>query len=359
MISMRNLLKCSAVLCFRFRFSRRLPPKSRPLRRAPKPAADAAKAAAARRCSHPGNWRKPISSVCLAMTPNLQVQFSNISLSPIPEMYDITALFVTPEGQQASHWYVSKDLKHAIAGDVLPFGADPFARSGAKLAKSAFGPTKGPADAKLLIVEFADLECPACKEAAPVMEKLRNDFPQARFVFQSFPLAQLHPWAVRASSYLDCIARANQDQAFTFMEAVFTHQKEIEDAVRKTDAGGKTTVDDAAVTERLRHYAEMAGADPGKDPELRRDSGDRRTHHSQPIARPVRRESPELQRLFINGRRVGNPGVAQYEALKAVVAFEAEQAAKYTKFQSFVGFEGFKVSQNGVRVMQRRFWFGG
>ncbi len=57
------------------------------------------------------------------------------------------------------------------------------------------------------------------------MEKLRTDFPQARFIFQSFPLAQLHPWAVRASSYLDCIARSNQDQAFTFIDAVFNHQK--------------------------------------------------------------------------------------------------------------------------------------
>jgi protein-disulfide isomerase len=32
--------------------------------------------------------------------------------------------------------------------------------------------------------------------------------------------------------------------------------------------------------------------------------------------------------FFINGRRIGNPSVAQYEALEAVVAFEAAQAAE-------------------------------
>jgi protein-disulfide isomerase len=257
---------------------------------------------------------------------NLQVRILEISLSPIPEMYEITALFSTPEGQQASHWYVSKDLKHAIAGDVLPFGADPFATERSELAKSSFGPTKGPADAKLLIVEFADLECPACKEAQPIMEKLRSDFPQARFVFQSFPLVKLHPWALRASSYLDCIARSNQDQAFAFLEAVYTHQKDIEDAVRKTDAGGKATVDDAVVTERLRHYAEMVGADPAKTQSCAEaPSTAERINRSQMLGQSVAITGTPT--LFINGRRVGNPGMGQYEALKAVVAFESDQAA--------------------------------
>ena len=34
--------------------------------------------------------------------------------------------------------------------------------------------------------------------------------------------------------------------------------------MRKTGADGKTVVDDAAVTERLRYYSEWSGADPAK-----------------------------------------------------------------------------------------------
>jgi protein-disulfide isomerase len=322
---MRNALKCFAILLLSFSLFAQTAVRKPASLSASKPAADATKA------------EPPAGAPTQAMAEayfkrvfgydsNLQVRILDISLSPIPEMYEITALFSTPEGQQASHWYVSKDLKHAIAGDVLPFGADPFAKERSELAKSAFGPTKGPADAKLLIVEFADLECPACKEAQPVMEKLRSDFPQARFVFQSFPLEKLHPWALRASAYLDCIARSNQDQAFTFLEAVYTHQKDIEDAVRKTDAGGKATVDDAVVTERLRHYAEMAGADPGKTQSCAEAPATaERITRSQVLGQSVAITGTPT--LFINGRRVGNPGMAQYEALKAVVAFEADQAA--------------------------------
>jgi protein-disulfide isomerase len=258
--------------------------------------------------------------------PSIDVKVVNIGASPIAELSEVSVIFSTPEGQQTGKWYVSNDMQHVIVGEVLPFGADPFAAERAKLASSAFGPTKGPADAKMLIVEFADLECPACKEAAPLMEKLRNDFPQARFVFQSFPLPQ-HPWGVKASSYLDCIARANQEQAFTFIESVFSHQKEMEDAVRKTDAAGKTTVDDAAVAERLRQYAAMAGADPAKT-EACAATPETAEHirHSQELGKSVGVTGTPT--LFLNGRRVGNPTAAQYEALKGVVGYEAEQAGK-------------------------------
>jgi protein-disulfide isomerase len=325
MISMRNLLKCSAVLVLSFSLFAQTSANQPASQPAPQPAA-----AAAAPALPPGAPTLALAEAyfkrMFGYDSNLQVKVVNIGLSPIPELYEIAAVFTTPEGQQAGHWYISKDLKHAIAGDLLPFGVDPFEPERRELAKSAFGPTKGPADAKLLVVEFADLECPACKDAAPLMEKLRTDFPQARFVFQSFPLAQLHPWAARASSYLDCIARSNQGQAFTFIDVVFTHQKDIETDVRKTDAAGKTTIDNAAVTERLRYYAEMAGADAAKTQACAETPATaERITRSQLLGQSVGVTGTPT--LFINGRRVGNPGAAQYEALKAVVAFESDQAA--------------------------------
>lgn len=257
---------------------------------------------------------------------NLQVKLLSIAASPDPNLFDVAVALVTPDGQQIGHWFVTRDHQHAIVGDMLPFGADPYARERAELKKSAFGPTKGPADAKLLIVEFADLECPACREAAPLMQKLRNDFPQARFVFQSFPLAQLHPWAVRASSYLDCIARTSNDQAFTFADAVYSHQKEIEAEVRKTDAAGKTTIDDRAVAEQLAKYTEWAGANAAKVRACAETPATaERIARSQAFAQSLNVTSTPT--LFINGRHVGNPAAAAYDALKGVVSFEAEQAA--------------------------------
>jgi len=288
------------------------------------PAAEAAAAALP-----PGAPTVALAEACFkrmfGYDQDLQFKVLSISPSSIPELFDVAVLFSSPQGQQLSHWYVSKDLRHAIPGEIFPFGADPFATERAELAKSAFGATKGPANGKLLIVEFADLECPACREAAPVMEKLRNDFPQARFVFQSLPLSNLHPWAQRASAFLDCIARTTPDHAFTFIEAIYGHQKEIEAAVRKSAPDGKPIIDDAAVTEQLRHYSEWAGANPASiascvaTPETAQ-----RLMRSEQLAHTLGVTSTPT--LFINGRRVGNPSAAQYEALKAVISYEADMA---------------------------------
>jgi len=325
MISMRNVLKYSTLLLLSFSLFAQTAAKKPAPGAAPQPA-DAAPAK-----SLAGAPSKDLAEAyfkrMFGYDANIQIDVAAISQSPIPGIYDVAAVFATPEGQQAGHWFVSADFKYAIAGDIVPFGADPFAPVRAALAKSAFGPTLGPADAKLLIVEFADLECPACREAAPVMAKLREDFPQARFVFQSFPLTQLHPWAARASSFLDCIARSQPDQAFNFIEAVFAHQKDIEVMVRKTDASGKTTVVDADVNERLRHYAEAAGADPAAT-QLCADSPatSERLTRSELLGQSIGVTGTPT--IFINGRRIGNPSAARYEGLKSVVAFEAAEAAE-------------------------------
>lgn len=259
--------------------------------------------------------------------PNIQVKVLSIGVSPIPGIFDVMALIVTPEGQQVAHWYVSSDLKHAIAGDIVPFGVDPYVNERTTLAGSVFGPAKGAADAKFLIVEFADLECPACREAAPVMQKLRNDFPNARFVFQSFPLVALHPWALRAAAYLDCITRSKPDHAFTFIDAVYSHQKEIESDVRKTDAAGKVTIDDAAVTANLRRYTDWAGADMDKTQACAESPATaERVNRSLELGQSLGVTGTPT--IFINGRRIGNPSTTRYDALKTVVAYEGERAAE-------------------------------
>ncbi len=46
-------------------------------------------------------------------------------------------------------------------------------------------------DAKVTLVEFGDYQCPACGAAAPVIEKIINDYKgKMTFVFRHFPLPQ-------------------------------------------------------------------------------------------------------------------------------------------------------------------------
>jgi protein-disulfide isomerase len=259
--------------------------------------------------------------------PNLKVSVAAIQASTSPELFEVVTIFASPDGQQVVRWYVTRDLKHVIAGELRPFGADPYVPDRAVLAAKAFGATRGPVNAKVLIVEFADLECPSCREAQAIMQKLYADFPDARFIFQNYPLASLHPWAARAASYVDCIARQNQDKAFAFIDGVYGHQREIESIVRRTGDDGKVKIDDAEVTGRMKHYTEVAGADVAKTqacadlPETAE-----RIKRSVEVGRDLGVSGTPT--LYVNGRLIGNPGSLPYEALKAIVQFEVEQAGK-------------------------------
>ena len=51
-----------------------------------------------------------------------------------------------------------------------------------------------------------------------------KDFPNARVVFQSFPLVDLHPYAFKAAAYGYCVQKQKNDAFFVYSAAVFDTQ---------------------------------------------------------------------------------------------------------------------------------------
>ncbi len=272
------------------------------------------KAAAATPASEP---KLPDESTVLAFynrmfgfQPNLTFKLAQIKWSDIPGMAEVTVVAQTPEGSQISKLYVSSDGKHAISGDLIPFGKDPYAEN-RRLLAGAFGPTRGSAMPEVTIVEFADLQCPGCKATQPIMDKLMGDVSNARLIFQSFPLPQ-HDWAKQAAGYLDCLGRTSNDAALTFEEAVFSHQGEI-------------TVENAEA--RFKNYVQMAKADPEKISACAATQETKdRVQKSIDLGQKMKLTGTPT--LFINGRPINNVQSLPYEVLKAIVEFEASQGAK-------------------------------
>jgi protein-disulfide isomerase len=223
---------------------------------------------------------------------------------------EVSAVVNTPQGQQVLRFFVTADNEHAIMGEMMPFGADPFLKDREILKKEAFGATKGPADAAMQIVEFADLECPACKQALPAIDRLQQDFPNVKFVFQSFPLESLHPWATTAAKYLDCIARQSNDAGWNFVEAVYSHQGEI-------------TAEN--LKEKLGTYVGLANQDPAKIAACA-DAPETAARIQQSIALGNKVTVTQTPTFFINGRGVAGINPQEYDQLKQVVQYELTQA---------------------------------
>jgi hypothetical protein len=68
-----------------------------------------------------------------------------------------------------------------------------FAADQVKNIEIGDAPTKGPAGAPVVIVEWADFECPACGAMRPVLDELVEKYPNGvRIAFKHYPLS-MHP----------------------------------------------------------------------------------------------------------------------------------------------------------------------
>jgi protein-disulfide isomerase len=89
-------------------------------------------------------------------------------------------------------------------------------------------PQKGPDNALVTVVEWADFECPFCKRASPVIEGLVDRFPgKVRFLFKVYPLS-IHPHAEPASKA--AFAAANQGKFWEMHHKLFEKAPALEGA---------------------------------------------------------------------------------------------------------------------------------
>lgn len=82
----------------------------------------------------------------------------------------------------------------------------------------------GPKDAKVVLVGFADFQCPACKAIEPVVQKIQSEYKdKVKFVFKHFPLPS-HNNGLDAA--LASEAAGEQGKFWEFHDVLFEKQGE-------------------------------------------------------------------------------------------------------------------------------------
>lgn len=89
-------------------------------------------------------------------------------------------------------------------------------------------PLKGKPDASVRIVEFSDLQCPACSAAHPVTTRIMEEYgDRVSLEYKHFPLA-FHRFAFDAAMASEC---ANDQGLFwEYVETAFTNQDQLDKA---------------------------------------------------------------------------------------------------------------------------------
>jgi protein-disulfide isomerase len=238
-------------------------------------------------------WR--VEAIQVTPAPNVSKVVVFVSDKAPNSKVQPTAFFVTPDG------------KHAVAGDVVvPFGATPFADLRKTLQARADGATRGATGKDLMLVEFSDLQCPHCKDAQGTMDQLVKDFPNARVVYQSFPLVDLHPYAFKAAAYGYCIQKQKNDAFFIYSAAVFDAQ-----AALTPETGDET----------LKNAVTKAGLDPAAvDACAATPAIKDQVNASIKLAQDVGVEQTPM--LAVNGHLLPLAGIP-YETLKNIISYQA------------------------------------
>jgi protein-disulfide isomerase len=233
---------------------------------------------------------------------------SSIKPAPVPGLAQVDVVLASPQGQQSSRFYVTADGEHAVVGEIIPFGAKPFDHARKTLEKGISGPSRGPKDAAVTVVEFGDLQCPACKAAQPAIEALIAAEPNTRFVFQNFPL-EMHNWAAKGAAFADCVAQASNEAFWKFIAKTYETQADI-------------TAENA--DQKLTALADGAGV-KGADIAACANTPVTRAHVDASLALGKSVNVNGTPTLFVNGRSIGNISQVPAETLKGLVDFAAKQ----------------------------------
>ena len=152
-----------------------------------------------------------------------KVKMGPLEATPSPDFYRVPIVVTIGDQTEGGEVFVSKDGKTLLRGEIFDTKVDPFAVTRSKLRLEG-DPSKGPADAKVTVVEFSDFQCPHCAQLYTIMQSVEQKFPQIRVVYKDFPLVAIHPWSMSASLAGRCAFAQKPESFWIVHDLIFDNQ---------------------------------------------------------------------------------------------------------------------------------------
>ncbi len=121
----------------------------------------------------------------------------------------------------------SSDLRYVIFSAAEDVTVDPSKAVMSKIDLKG-QPSKGPATAKVTIVEYSDFQCPFCSRGYATMENqvLKEYGDKVRFYYKNYPLP-FHPWAKAGAVAAECAKEQKADAFWKVYKGFFENQAQV------------------------------------------------------------------------------------------------------------------------------------
>jgi protein-disulfide isomerase len=165
------------------------------------------------------------------LPPDVTVSIGPIKPSDFNNYDSVKLTFTKGTRKDEYDFLLSKDSKTLIKLTKLDLTKDPNAEVMKKMDVKG-RPTRGNKDAKVVIVNYDDFECPFCSRMHqtlfPQIFKEYGD--RVLFIYKDYPLAEIHPWATHAAVDANCLAAQNNDAYWDFADYLHANQSIVNGA---------------------------------------------------------------------------------------------------------------------------------
>jgi protein-disulfide isomerase len=161
-----------------------------------------------------------------AWGPTFDVKVGPSKPSPIADLLEVPVTVSMGGQSDTAIVYASKTGNFLLRGELRDMSADAFADTRSKLHVGT-SPSMGPEDAKITLIEFADFECPSCRQLDLVLREFLPRHPEVRLVFKHYPLTDIHPWAMTAAIATQCAYQQSPTAFWKMHDAIFDAQDVI------------------------------------------------------------------------------------------------------------------------------------
>jgi len=185
--------------------------------------------------------------------PNdVKLVFSPLRPSEFANYNSLTITLDNGEKKKEYEFLLSKDGKSLIRLSRFDLTKDPYAELMKKIDVTG-RPTRGNKNAKVVVVNFDDFECPFCSRMHQTLfPQLLNEYgDRVLFIYKDFPLAEIHPWATHAAVDANCLAAQSPDAYWGFADYIHANQPQVNSA-RGRDS--QFAAVDGIALQQVQHY---------------------------------------------------------------------------------------------------------
>ena len=159
---------------------------------------------------------------------DVKITFSPLRSSEFPNYDAVTVTFKGEAKTQEYDFLVSKDQKTLIRMTRMDLSKDPYQEIANKIDVKG-RPVRGNPNAKVVVVNYDDFECPYCSHnhATLFPELLKEYGDRVAFIYKDFPLTEIHLWATHAAVDANCLAAQNGDAYWDFADYIHANRQVV------------------------------------------------------------------------------------------------------------------------------------